>query len=245
MNKLKKFFIILIILFLMFCLFLGIRTIINYRTLHFILNKQIEYIDKENYSLKSIFKSGEDTVETMAYYRKGIGRQVAENGVYSWTDGKDAYMIDEENKTVYVLDISKSSESLVSSDKFAYLIPGYNQSFSEQFKMCGNLFNSIKTETVGEEECYKITIQEDKYLKTVWVIKRNCLPLKATMEFPSGEIFEYSYVFKFDSTKVTNIEMPDIDSYKVVDYETNEVIVDKFVTDDTNTVVEDNNTDDN
>lgn len=239
MNKVKKLFIIIIVIFLIFCLFLGIKAIVNYNKLRSIINKQIEYIDKDNYSLKTNIKNGEKKSETMSYYRKGIGRQVAENGIYTWTDGKDAYMIDEVNKVVYVLDIKKNSEMLVSSDKFAYLIPGYNEKFFKKLKICGNLFNSIKSESIGEEECYKITVQEEKYKKVIWVSKKNYVPIKATMEFPSGELFEYTYDLRFTSTKITSIEMPDLDDYKIVDYETKNVIVEKFVTDEseeTNTI---------
>ena len=244
MKIIKRVLIIIVILFLLFCLFLGARTIINFRKLKVILDKQNDYIEKDNYYLKTTIKNGEKRKETVAYYRSGTGKLVAENGVYSWTDGEDAYMIDEENKLVYVVNINKNPELLVSYDKFAYLIPGYKESFWNKLKLVGNLFNSIKTENLDEDECYKITIQDKNYIKTVWVTKRNCVPIRTTMEFPSGEILEYNYELKFTYTKFINIEMPDLNDYKILDYETQKVIVDKFVSDETeensNTVSEDN-----
>ena len=227
MSKFKVFLIFLCLFLLVFFLIIGIKTIIRVHTLNKILDKAITNIDKDNYSLKTTCRNGENKTETTAYYRNGIGRYVAENGIYTWTDGKDAYMIDEEDKVLYVLEIDDFPEMLVGNDMFAYLYPGYNKNFFEKLKIAGNMFNKFKSEKIDDEECYKISINEKKYVKTFWISKKNILPIKATMEFPSGETLEYKYDLRFTATKITSIELPDLSEYKIIDYKTGETIVEE------------------
>ena len=234
MSKFKIFLAILALVLLIFFLIVGINTITRMHTLNKILNKAISNLDKDNYSLKTICKSDEYKSETMAYYRNGIGRLVAENGIYTWTDGKDAYMVDETNKVLYVLPMNDSPEMLVGNDMYAYLYPGYDKGFFEKLRIAGNMFNKFKTETINDEECYKIVINEEKYVKTTWISKKNLLPVKATMTFPSGETLEYTYDLRFTATKLTSIELPDLDEYKILDYKTGEVIVEEFITENSN-----------
>ncbi len=239
MSKLKKIFIVLLVIILTYFLVIGITSMIRMSVLNKILKKANNNIEKDNYSLKTTCVNGEYKSETTAYYRDGIGRYVAENGIYTWTDGQKAYMVDEENKTLYVLTISKSSEMLISNDMFAYLIPGYNLSFIDKLKLCGNMFNKFSTEKIGDEDYYKITVNEEKYVKTTWISKKSLSPSKAIMEFPSGDPLEYTYDLRFTATKLSSIDLPNLDTYKIIDYETGEVIVEKFTTEET---VESNDT---
>ena len=240
MSKKRIVFVLIIILILLFFLTVGIISISRFVKLNKILDKAQTNIEKDNYYLKSICQSGDAKTETTAYYRNGIGRYVAENGIYTWTDGKDAYMIDEEDKTLYVLSIEKSPEMLVSNDMFAYLIPGYSETFWEKMKMVGNLWNKFSNDTIDGEKCYKILIHGDKFIKTTWISQKSLNPVKSAIQFQNGDILEYIYDLKFTATKITSIELPDINEYKVIDYETKEVIVDEFVLEDATTEETDN-----
>jgi len=226
MSKLKIFLICICTVLLLFFLIIGINSIIRVNILNKIVNKAIQNIEKDNYSLKTTCKTGDSKTETIAYYRNGIGRYVAENGIYTWTDGKDAYLVDEDNKNIYILNIEKSPEMLVGNDMYAYLIPGYNKKFFEKMKIVGNMFNSFSTDKINDVECYKIKINEDKYIKTTWISKKSLQPVKALMEFQTGEPLEYEYELKFTSVKISSIEMPNLDDYKIIDYESKEVIAD-------------------
>ena len=91
---------------------------------------------------------------------------------------------------------------------FAYLIPGYKTSFINKLKICGNMFNKFSTEKIEDEEYYKITVNEEKYVKTTWINKKTLKPVKAVMEFPSGDPLKYTYDLKISATKLSSIEIP-------------------------------------
>lgn len=233
MSKLKKILIFLLVIILIYFLIVGITSIVRMSILNKILRKTRDNIEKDNYFLKTTCVNGDNKFETSAYYRDGIGRYVAENGIYTWTDGQKAYMIDEENKILYVLSIKDSAEMLVSNEMFAYLVPGYNMSFIDRLKLCGNMFNKFSSEKIEDEAYYKITINEEKYVKTTWISKKSFAPIKAIMEFPSGDPLEYTYDLSFVATKLSSIDLPNLDTYKIIDYATGEVIVEKFITEET------------
>ena len=141
---------------------------------------------------------------------------IAENGVYTWVDGEKAYMVDEENKTIYTLDLQKSL-GLVSNEMFASLIPGYSKNAFERFVMAGNVQNKIKSEKIDDKKCYKIIIKEENNVKTYWIEKNSKKPIRATIQFSNGDVYQYDYELQFGVTKVKDIELPDITEYNVID----------------------------
>lgn len=226
MNKKIKFLIILISLIACIGLFCGIRAIRNFIILNGSINKLESNIEKNNYYLKTTMKIGNPISETEIYYKDGIGKNVSSNGIYTWVDGKDAYMVDENKKEIYVIEISQeNSKLLVSNEMFASLIPGFSKSFFQRFAMSGNLENSIKSEIVNNEKCYKISIKEGEVTKNVWITKSRAFPVKAEIEFSNGDIFQYEYHLNFFITKLKDVELPDLSDYKFYDYETKEEII--------------------
>lgn len=232
MKKFKIFLIILLIIILFGFLLEGIKTIYGYKMINKILSKTISNINKDNYYLEIKCTGKDIDTKTTAYYRNGIGRYVADNGVYTWTDGEDAYLIDEENKKVYVLSIENAPESLVSNDMFAYLLPGYNMSFWQKLKLSANIFNKFKSEKIDDEECYKISIISEKTTKTTWINKKSLSPIKTLLEFQNGDKLVYTYDLKFTATKLISVELPSFDGYKIIDYETGEILTDNLTIDD-------------
>lgn len=221
MSKKLKFLIILITIIVCIGLFCGIRAIRNIIILNKSISKLEENIEKDNYYLKTTVKIKDDTSSTEVFYKDGIGKNVTTSGIYTWIDGEKAYMIDEENKKAYVMEISdENSIVLVSNKMFASLIPGYSKNLFERFTMAGNLENSIKSEKVNNEKCYKITVKEGEATKSVWVTKSRAFPIKAEIRFSNGDVFEYEYDLKFFITKLKDVELPDLSEYTFYDYET-------------------------
>lgn len=225
MSKKLKFLIILIIVVACIGLVCGIRAIRNLVVLNNIISNLESNIEKNNYYLKTTIKAGEKTSETEVYYKDGIGKNVSSNGIYTWVDGKEAYMVDEENKKIYIMEISQENAiSLVSSEMFMSLIPGYSKNIFERFVMVGSLVNSVKSEKVNDEKCYKISVKDGDITKNIWVTKSRSFPIKAEVEFANGEVFEYEYDLKFFITKLKDVELPDLSEYKFYDYKTGEEI---------------------
>lgn len=221
MNKKLIVGITILGIILIFALFFGIRAIRNFIIIQNIFSEIESNIQKDNYYLKTTISHDGESSITKIYYKDGIGKMIAENGIYTWVDGKDAYMVDEANKILYVLDL-KSSLGLVSNEMFASLIPGYSKNIFQKFVMAGNLQNSIKTEKVNEKKCYKITIQEEKALKTYWIEKNSSKPIKARIEFDTGIIYEYDYELRFNVVGIKDIELPKTDDYQKIEIQTND-----------------------
>lgn len=226
MSKKLKFLIILITIIALIGLFCGIRAIRNIIILNKTISKLEENIEKNNYYLKTTMKSGEETTITEVYYNDGVGKNVSGSGVYTWVDGENAYMINENNKEAYKLEISKeNSPLLVSNEMFMSLIPGNSKDIFSRLWIAGNFENSIKSEKVKDEKCYKISVKEGQALKSVWVTKSRGYPVKAEIQFSNGDVFEYEYDLKFYITKLKDIELPDLTEYKIYDYKTQKEIV--------------------
>ncbi len=226
MSKKLKFLIILITIVACIGLFCGIRAIRNIIILNKTISKLEENIEKDNYYLKTTVKIKDETSSTEVFYKDGIGKNVTTSGIYTWVDGEKAYMIDEENKKAYRMEISdENSIVLVSNKMFASLIPGYSKNMLERFTIAGNLENSIKSEKVNNEKCYKITVKEGEATKSVWVTKSRAFPIKAEIRFSNGDVFEYEYDLKFFITKLKDVELPDLSEYTFYDYETKNEIV--------------------
>ncbi len=213
--------IIILGIILLFGLIFGIRAIRNFIIIQNIFSENEENIEKDNYYLKTTVSYNGVTSVTKTYYKDGVGKMVAENGIYTWVDGKDAYMVDEANKTLYILDLN-SSLGLVSYEMFVSLIPGYNKNVFQKFIMTGNLQNSIKTEKVDEKKCYKITIKEDNSTKTYWIEKNSSKPIKARVEFDTGAIYEYDYELRFNVVGIKDVELPKTDEYQKIEIKTND-----------------------
>ncbi len=225
MSKKLKFLIILIVVIACIGLVCGIRAIRNLVVLNNIISNLESNIEKNNYYLKTTVKAGEKSSKTEAYYKDGIGKNISSNGVYTWVDGKEAYMVDEENKKIYIMEISQENAiSLVSSEMFMSLIPGYSKNIFERFVMVGSLVNSVKSEKVSDEKCYKISVKDGDITKSIWVTKSRSFPIKAEVEFANGEVFGYEYDLKFFITKLKDVELPDLSEYKFYDYKTGEEI---------------------
>ncbi len=225
MSKKIKLLIVLITIIVVIGLVCGIRAIRNFIVLNTTISKLEDNIEKDNYYLKTTLKMKDKTTVTEAYYRNGIGKLVSSEGIYSWVNGEKAYMVDETDKKIYNMEISsENSSALVSKEMFVSLIPGTSKNIFQRFLMSGNLKNSITSEEVNGEKCYKIKIKEETITKTVWVTKSRRLPVKSTIEFSNGDFFEYEYSLKFYITKLKDMEFPDITEYTFYDYKTKEKI---------------------
>ncbi len=216
MSKKKKIGIIALIIILIIGLIYGIRAIKNFIIIQNIFSEVQKNVEKDNYYLRNtVTHQGESSLSKI-FYKDGIGKMIAENGVYTWVDGEKAYMVDEENKTIYTLDLQKSL-GLVSNEMFASLIPGYSKNAFERFVMAGNVQNKIKSEKIDDKKCYKIIIKEENNVKTYWIEKNSKKPIRATIQFSNGDVYQYDYELQFGVTKVKDIELPDITEYNVID----------------------------
>lgn len=216
MSKKIKFLIILIIIIIAIGLFFGIASIVKFIKFQNIYSKISSNIEFDNYYLKTTSTINNGTNVTEAFYKQGTGKLVAENGVYTWTDGENAYMVDEENKKVYTLDID-NYKGLVSYEMFASLVPGYTKNIFGRFVLAGNIRTTIKTEKDEDNKYIVIKYTENKVTKTIWLEDKTKKPVKANMEFSDGTIYEYEYELKFNSTKLSDIELPDLTEYTTVD----------------------------
>ena len=104
MSKKKKIGIIALIIILIIGLIYGIRAIKNFIIIQNIFSEVQKNVEKDNYYLRNtVTHQGESSLSKI-FYKDGIGKMIAENGVYTWVDGEKAYMVDEENKTIYTLE---------------------------------------------------------------------------------------------------------------------------------------------
>lgn len=226
MSKKIKFLICLIIILVVIGLTFGISTLYRFYKIQKIFSKIDENIAKDNYYLKTTVSTNNKNSVTETYYKEGIGKLVAENGIYTWVDGKDAYLVDEENKKIYTLNIEESL-GLVSSDMFTSMIPGYRESAFKRFLIAGNIKNKIKSTKLDNQDCTMIVTSDEKSKKTVWIDKNRMNIVKAKVELTNGETFDYSYELKFNTTKLKDVELPDITEYSIINGENGEIVLDK------------------
>lgn len=221
MSKKLKFGIGIIAILAIIGLICGIRGMRNFYIIQNIFNELETNLEKDNYYLRSTTTHDGVTALTKIYYKEGIGKMVAENGIYTWVDGENAYMVDEENKMIYVLDM-ENSLGLVSNEMFASFVPGYSKNLLERFVMVASLQNKIKSEVVDEKKCYMIQITEDESIKTYWIEKNSKKPVKAKVELLNGQVYEYEYQLQFGVTKIKDIELPDITDYTRIEVQAND-----------------------
>lgn len=239
-----KFLIILIIVLIVVGLIFGISTIYRFCKIQNILSDVKDNIEKDNYYMKTIIKTPDETMTTETYYKGGIGKFVAQDGTYTWFDGESSYIIDEINKTAKKIN-PKDAVGLVFKESFASLYPCFSKNIFEKFIFAGNHSNSIKTENYNGEKCTVITIEEENYTKTYWITRKWSNLIKAKIEFANGEIYEYKYEIKFHMTKLKDIELPDFTEYTIIDTteeknseNTSEIIEEKQTIESENIVVE-------
>ncbi len=224
MNKLKILTVLILIIIVIGFIF-GINTIYKFCVIQKMYSVISENVQKENYYLISTIKNSIDntTTQTKIYYKDGIGKLIAENGIYTWADGERAYIVDEENKTIYLTDI-ESTIGLVSGEMFASFYPCYSYSFLQKILFAGNINNKIKTVKIDGQKFLMIEIPDEKSTKTIWVYKDTFNLKKAEIKFPDGETFEYEYDLGFGLVSIRNVELPDTTDYKFINNKTGEVI---------------------
>lgn len=133
MSKKVKFLIILVLIISIIGILCGVRAVKHVVILNKAISKLEENLEKDNYYLKTIVKVNGKTSSTETFYREGIGKTVTNDGVYTWVDGEKAYMVDEQNKNVYNMEIStENSPMLASNNMYISLIPGHSKNFIER-----------------------------------------------------------------------------------------------------------------
>ncbi len=222
MSKKRKILISLILIICIIGLVWGICTIVRFCTIQSIYGKVKEFIKYDNYYFKTSLTDKEKTTVTEAFYRDGIGKLLAENGIYTWVSANRAYMVDEETQKAYVLETDENA-LIVSYDMFASIIPGYNKNIFERILLAGNVSNKIKTVTEGEQKLILVQIKEKNVIKTIWIDKESSKPVKASIEFSNGDILQYKYELKFNVVKSKEVALPDLTQYTLVDNVSNEI----------------------
>ena len=162
MNKKFVFFVLFIFLIIVIGLIFGIFTIYRFSIVQDISRKIEDNLKKDNYHmLTSVTDFDGNTTKTEAFYRDDVGKLIASNGVYTWADGEFAYMIDEEKKEAFILNIKNENIGLVSYDMFATVIPGYKSTIWNKLLIAGNYKNTIKKTKLENRDCFIIKIVED------------------------------------------------------------------------------------
>lgn len=193
----------------------GISTIVKFCKLQSIISNIKEDIAKDNYYIKIKSTYNGNTSETETFYKEGVGKLVSESGVYTWTDGETAYLIDENQKSAQKLSTEDNIQLLVTSTRLASLYPTISKNVFQRFILMGSPENKIKTiEEDGEKYTY-IEIKEENYTKSYWLEKDRDILVKAKLELSSGDVYEYEYEIKYHATKLKDVELPDLSTYTV------------------------------
>ena len=221
-KKLKIFAIVLLVIFLFSTFIIGVKTFYKYYRLQKILNK-VEYnISHNNYYIKTTTTNNEEEQVTETFFKDGIGKFVTDNGVYTWLKDKEAYMVNENEKTIYQMNAEKSN-ILIKNDTIGYLYPCYSESDFERFMFAGNLRNTIKKVKIDDEEYIYIRTEDETCVRSYWIIEKWSELAMAKMEFPNGDVYDYKYDIKFTATTLKQTELPNLDNYTLKDSEGNEV----------------------
>ena len=148
MSKKLIFGIIMAILIIIIGLTFGISSIVKFTRMQILISDVKENILKNNYYLKIQTNYRGETQEIEAFYRDGIGKQKSEEGWYTWTDGKKAYLVDEDKKYLKELSIEDDIQLLVTSTRLISLYPTISNNAFERFFIMGNIENKIKTDLI-------------------------------------------------------------------------------------------------
>lgn len=223
----KKILKILLLIVAIIGFSFGIMTIVKFLKLKNIYKKIDTYVGYDSFYLKTIQETKDEKIETEAYYRNGTSKQIASNGIYTWTDGERAYLVDEANSTIYTLSL-ENNISLVSYNMFAAPIQGYNSDIIDKIFLAGNVNTTIKKENIDGNDYYCIKTKENNAIKKVWVEKNSSKIKKATIEFSNGDVFNYEYELEFNSVRISDVSLPDITGYKLVNGETGTILSESF-----------------
>ena len=229
LEILKSIFVVILILFLIFIFamgVIGINRLVIFNKIYSGTDKNITF---DNYTMKIDITMNDNSYASLeSFYRMGKGKQVTSNGIYTWTNGEKAYMIDDESKEVRIMDMSENNEeltSVVTQTSYTAYIPGYNQSLFGKFKLA--LIAQIEDETL-EEDCYKISYTDKENATRTYWISKNDMKIKKC-EFKVGDdVILYNFDLKFFTAKITDVELGNIAEYKIVDGKTGQTVVESF-----------------
>lgn len=211
-NKLLK---ILVIIILVLFFMIGCYTLYKFIIINKIFNKMQEYVYIGNYYMK-VTNSEEESGTMEIYYKDGIGKMIMSNDIYSWTDGTEAYLVDEENKKIQTLDMDSSF--LISNEYVGSMVPGYSKNIWQKFLLAGKMSTSVKVQKYDTIRYYVITTNENDVKKVIWFKYTDLLPSQAKINV--GE-YEQTYYYDISFEKVTDEEVkkPNIQEYTFVEEE--------------------------
>lgn len=210
--KNKKILKILLIIIVILFFILGCYTIYKFVIIQKIFYKMNEYVSVNNYYMK--IRDLEDaSIQTEVYYKDGIGKMITETGIYSWTDGKEAYLINDESKEIQSIDFD--SPLLISNEYVGSMIPGYSKNILQKLLLAGNMETSVKVQKSNGVKYYVISTNES-FEKTIWFGYNTLLPSQINAKI--GEFkTSYGYEITFGKVKNEDIEKPNIEEYTLVE----------------------------
>lgn len=223
MRKKMKFLIGLIITLILIGFVFGIATIYRFCKLQKIWSRVEQNVEKDNFYMETTIVNKGTSKKTQSYYKEGIGKFVSQDGSYIWFNGANAYSIDETNKLASILN-PEEAIGVVYKESFASLYPGYEEGFFGRLMFAGDLSNKIKSGNYNGQKCTVIIVEEENYTKTYWITKDFSNLVQAKMEFSNGDVYEYKYDIKFHSTRLKDVELPDISEYTVTEAATGETV---------------------
>ena len=229
---LKSILVVILILFLIFIFvmgIIGIKRLIVFNKIYSGTDKNITF---DNYTMKiDITMNGSEFASLESFYRMGKGKQITSNGIYTWTNGEKAYMVDDESKEVRIMDMSEGNEeltSVITQTSYTAYIPGYNQSLFGKFKLA--LITKIEDDVIEEDDCFKISYTDKEgATRTYWISKNDMKIKKCEFKVGSDTIL-YNFDLKFFTAKITDVELGNISEYKIVDGKTGDTVVESFST---------------
>lgn len=213
MSKKYKVLLVLLIIVVVFILVMGIVGGIRFYNLRKIIKANNEKAELNNYTMRTVIKSSGSASNITVYYRDGVGKIVSTNGAYTWSNGQEAYYIDESTETAYILDVNNAT-NLAGYDMFMSMIPGYKGIFSS-IKVALNIKNEFKSQMIDGKEYIVITTFENEVKKTIWINDDTKTIAKAQIEFSGGTKIDYEYSLEFGKVSNINIAKPALSSYTI------------------------------
>lgn len=205
-RKILKIFIIIIA---MLFFIIGCFSIYKFIIIRKIFNKMEEYVALENFYME-ITSANNDSITQKVYYKDGIGKLINYDGTYTWTDGKEAYLVDDENKKIQT--VNWETPTLISNEYVGSMIPGYSKSFIETFILAGDLNTSVKIKDYEKIKYYVITTEEKGITKTIWFLYDTLIPSQITVKI--ADIAEtYYYDITFENVEEKSIQKPNVNEY--------------------------------
>lgn len=216
-NIIYKILIAVLILLIILCFIWGIEAIYKITVLNKIFKNMESKIAFENYYMKMI--SNDDDSKTMEiFYKNGTGKLVTSDGTYTWTDGKSAYLVNEEKKFAY--ELSDTDLGLISNEVVASMLPGYSKSKFGKILLAGKLTTKIRSQNIDNQKYYCITTVDDKVQKNIWINKETLLPSEIITKIGENEI-SYNFEISFDTIKNEQVLKPNLDGYEIQKKENN------------------------